>query len=98
MGFWERATGLGGEPLDLGFFHMVLVLHAGDVVDESVFGAPQLNLDAGELVELGQLLAEMPEEQRGAWLLRVQAVFQGARFLEQLDTVAKVKTALGVAP
>jgi len=97
MGFWERAT---TGQLDLELFETVLTVHASDIGDTSIFGLPQLGLDAGELVELGELLAVMPQTvtDRPGWVHTVRHVLRGATFFEPLDSVAKVKAALGVAP
>lgn len=101
--FWERAAGIDGgssELLDLPFFELCLQLYAADVVPASIFERSELSLTLAQQQELTDLLALMPAGQndRTTWRARVVACFQGARIqLEQLDTVAKVQAALGVA-
>jgi hypothetical protein len=100
--FWERATTHDGgslEPLELGFFELCLQLYAADVVPSSIFERGELALTLPQQQELTDLLATMPAtpESRMAWRARVVSVLYGARlYLEPLDTIAKVKTALGV--
>jgi hypothetical protein len=100
--FWERATthdAGGNEPLELGFFELALQLYAADVVPSSIFERGELALTLPQQQELTDLLATMPAtpESRVAWRARIISVFYGARlYLEQLDTIDKAKTALGV--
>lgn len=97
--FWERATGQGGQPLDLDFFELALSLYAGDVTPATIFERGELALDAGELVELSELLALMPagDTARAPWVRRVHAVLLGARLgFSELDDITKAKAALGL--
>jgi hypothetical protein len=100
--FWERATQQDSgatDPLPLDFFSVCLQLYARDLVPASIFERGELALTIPQLQELTDLLATMPQDpaDRAQWPNGVLAVLAGARvYLEQLDSVAKVKAALGV--
>lgn len=102
--FWERATGLdsgSSEMIDLPFFELCLQLYAADIVPASIFERGELALTLPQQQELTDLLALMPVAtgDRLAWRALVVSCFQGARlYLEPLDTIDKVKAALGVSP